>query len=125
MNKEVTINLDELIKIFEDFMIHDDKFKDNFNNDNSWKFMLEIFNKAIEKYKIKLEYQYLSQEGYYYIYYRDIPDLKYFYTIDKKQKARLIAARDLATAKTFLDNPSDTIYELTKNTFDAEGILIE
>ena len=125
MNKEVTINLDELIKVFEDFMIHDDKFKDNFNNDNSWKFMLEIFNKAIEKYKIKLEYQYLSQEGYYYIYYRDIPDLKYFYTIDKKQKARLIAARDLATAKTFLDNPSDTIYELTKNTFDAEGILIE
>lgn len=125
MNKEVTINLDELIKVFEDFMIHDNKFKDNFNNDNSWKFMLEIFNKAIEKYKIKLEYQYLSQEGYYYIYYRDIPDLKYFYTIDKKQKARLIAARDLATAKTFLDNPSDTIYELTKNTFDAEGILIE
>lgn len=125
MNKEITINLDELIKVFEDFIIHDDKFKNSFNNDNSWKFMLEIFNKTIEKYKIKLEYQYLSQEGYYYIYCRDIPDLKYFFTIDKKQKTRLIAARDLATARTFLDNPSDTIYELTKNTFDAEGILIE
>lgn len=125
MNKEVTINLDELIKVFEDFIIHDDKFKDSFNNDNSWKFMLEIFNKTIEKYKIKLEYQYLSQEGYYYIYCRDIPDLKYFFTINSKQKARLIAARDLATARAFLDNPSDTIYELTKNTFDAEGILIE
>ena len=78
MNKEVTINLDELIKVFEDFMIHDDKFKDNFNNDNSWKFMLEIFNKAIEKYKIKLEYQYLSQEGYYYIYYRIVVCVTYY-----------------------------------------------